>query len=423
MKFREIILVLILSYLIISLHSCKSEEIILHGEISGLVTDTLTNQPLQAVAVKLNPLDDTTSTGNDGKYLFKSLIPGDYDIEVSKKPYAKGVRSVTVTSANTSQVNVALHKIQDILISETHLDFGFDSTQKSFIITNTGIGKLNYSITTSQDWITVNPNIGEITVEPQMINLTIDRTGLSEKKHVEWVELVFHVGRDLVQDTVYVLLNGIMDQDKNYYGTVIIGTQTWLSENLNTGSMILNGSEKPKDNGKIEKYCYGDDKSNCNIYGGLYSWREAMQYHPSDDGEIGTTQGICPVGWHIPTQAECYTLISSLGGSAVAGGKLKETGTAHWLEPNPATNESDFSLLPGGLLAWNNVDTTVLYFVWEGVHGYFQEATLHYYPNSGYESIRVVAFNDNTTVGAQVEDRLDFNYSSVRCIKDPLKNK
>jgi hypothetical protein len=72
----------------LSLYRCKPEEIILHGEISGIVTDTLTNQPLQAVAVKLNPLDDTTSTGIDGKYLFKSLFPGTYEVLATKQAYA-----------------------------------------------------------------------------------------------------------------------------------------------------------------------------------------------------------------------------------------------------------------------------------------------------------------------------------------------
>ena len=386
------------------------------------MTDTITSQPLQAVSVKLNPLNDTTSTASDGKYLFKSLIPADYNIEVSKIPYATGKRTVNVTSANTNEVNFALHTIQHPKFSDTHLDFGFDSTRNSFTLTNTGTGRLHYAITTTQDWITVSPNIGDITSEPQLINVIINRIGLTDRKYVESIEIDSHIGPDIARDTVYVLLNGVMDQDKNYYGTVTIGTQTWLSENLNSGIMIMNGTGKPKNNGIVEKYCYENNKTNCNIYGGIYSWHEAMQYNPSDDVEIGTTQGICPVGWHIPTQQECYTLISYLGGSSVAGEKLKETGTGHWLEPNLATNESGFSLLPGGLLAWDNADTTVLNFYWKGVHGYFHEATLHYYPDAPY-SIRVAAFNDNNTVNIQMEDLLDFNYSSVRCIKDPPKNK
>ena len=411
------------SLICIFMFGCKPEEIILHGEISGIVTDTLTTQPLQSVAVKLNPFDDTTSTGIDGKYLFKSLIPGNYKIEVSKPPYAKGVRSASVTSANTTPIDFALHQIAYPEVSDTHLDFGFDSTQKSFTITNTGIGILDYSIaSTSQDWITVNPNIGEITTEPQIINVTIDRTGLSEKKQFEWVEIVFHVGRDLVQDTVYVLLNGVMDQDKNYYGIVTIGSQTWLAENLNIGTEIPLYGQEQKDNGIIEKWCY-----DCKTYGGLYSWYEMMQYNPADSGVIGITQGICPVGWHIPTQIEVVTLSNYLGGGAIAGGKMKETLTNHWLPPNAgATNESGFTALPGGMMRrgertiYNPNPLDNDYFD----QGYWAEFWLctTYGPSFPNTAVVFEINKDDAFLSAQFSCK-DYCGLSVRCIKDPPKNK
>jgi uncharacterized protein (TIGR02145 family) len=60
-------------------------------------------------------------------------------------------------------------------------------------------------------------------------------------------------------------------------------------------------------------------------------------------------QGICPTGWHLPTDGEWTTLTDYLGGISVAGGKMKETGTAHWSPPNTgATNSSGFTALPGG---------------------------------------------------------------------------
>ncbi len=127
------------------------------------------------------------------------------------------------------------------------------------------------------------------------------------------------------------------------YNTVQIGTQCWLKENLNIGTKI-NGSQNQADNGTIEKYCYNNLESNCNTYGGLYQWDEAMQYVTTPG-----TQGICPAGWHMPTDAEWTTLTTYLGGEGVAGGKMKETGTTHWFTPNTgATNESGFTALPGG---------------------------------------------------------------------------
>ena len=61
------------------------------------------------------------------------------------------------------------------------------------------------------------------------------------------------------------------------YNTVLIGSQCWLKENLDVGTMI-NGSNQQTNNGIIEKYCYNNVPNNCSTYGGLYQWNEAMQY-------------------------------------------------------------------------------------------------------------------------------------------------
>jgi uncharacterized protein (TIGR02145 family) len=127
------------------------------------------------------------------------------------------------------------------------------------------------------------------------------------------------------------------------YNTVLIGNQCWLKENLNIGEYIDN-SIYQEDNGILEKYCYDNDPDNCDVYGGLYRWGEMMQYSNIPGG-----QGVCPSGWHIPILKEFDDLFFLLGGTAVAGGKMKEAGTLHWNPPNTgATNESGFTALPGG---------------------------------------------------------------------------
>ena len=127
------------------------------------------------------------------------------------------------------------------------------------------------------------------------------------------------------------------------YSTVLIASQCWLRENLNVGIKIP-GTQNQSDNGIKEKYCYNDIDENCNTYGGLYHWDELMQYEAT-----AGSQGLCPPGWHLPSMEEWDLLKNNLGGSNVAGGKMKETGTAHWLAPNTgATNESGFTGLPGG---------------------------------------------------------------------------
>jgi uncharacterized protein (TIGR02145 family) len=136
------------------------------------------------------------------------------------------------------------------------------------------------------------------------------------------------------------------------YPTVQIGTQCWFAKNLNVGTMI--GSGDQTNNGTIEKYCYNNDPANCTTYGGLYQWAEAVQYQngASNTASLptaftGNVQGICPTGWHLPSDAEWNSLETTLGGSSVAGGPLKST-SGLWSSPNTgATNSSGFSALPG----------------------------------------------------------------------------
>ena len=147
-------------------------------------------------------------------------------------------------------------------------------------------------------------------------------------------------------------------RDDNYYNTVTIGEQCWFAENINIGSMIT-GSVYQFDNGIIEKYCYDDDENNCTEYGGLYQWNEMMQYTTEP-----ATLGICPHGWHIPTDNEWKYLegtvdsLFEVGNTTWnlygfrgedAGGNIKEIGTTHWASPNSgATNSYEFGALPGG---------------------------------------------------------------------------
>jgi len=104
---------------------------------------------------------------------------------------------------------------------------------------------------------------------------------------------------------------------------------------------------------------YGDSNNDGNVdiaypdYGALYSYSAAIGDNwVRDNSAINSEggQGICPNGWHLPTDAEWTTLTTFLGGINVAGGEMKETGTTHWNSPNTgATNSSGFTGLPSGL--------------------------------------------------------------------------
>jgi len=150
-------------------------------------------------------------------------------------------------------------------------------------------------------------------------------------------------------------------RDGKLYNMVKIGTQCWMAENLNIGTRIDVSLSQDPTNPTIEKYCYDDSEANCDEYGGLYQWDEAMQ-----NSTTPGAQGICPVGWHLPTDAEWTVLTDFFGGEGVAGGKMKEPGYEHWNNPNTgATNESGFTALGSGISQSNgtciNIEQSTYY--------------------------------------------------------------
>jgi uncharacterized protein (TIGR02145 family) len=98
-----------------------------------------------------------------------------------------------------------------------------------------------------------------------------------------------------------------VNYDGTIYPTVQIGQQCWLTKSLNIGKMIPLG-QMPENNNTIEKYCYDNDTANCSLFGGYYNWNELMRYSEEEG-----TQGICPDGWHIPTNKELADLLIYVG--------------------------------------------------------------------------------------------------------------
>jgi len=138
------------------------------------------------------------------------------------------------------------------------------------------------------------------------------------------------------------------DQDGNTCRTIQIGTQVWMAENLKVTSYRngdLIGTTDPATKNisgeATPEYQWPGlgDASKVATYGRLYTWFA-----------VSDSRNIAPPGWHVASYEEWTILRDYLGGDSVAGGKLKETGTTHWISPNTgATNESGFTALPGGL--------------------------------------------------------------------------
>jgi len=189
--------------------------------------------------------------------------------------------------------------------------------------------------------------------------------------------------------------------DGNVYKTIRIGTQTWMAENLQVtrfrnGDMIA----EVADNKEWETllaggWCYySNDSANGEIHGNLYNWFA-----------VNDARGLCPNGWHMPSDKEWQFLIDFLGGNKIAGGKIKDTNL--WNKPNEgATNSSGFTALPAGVRFFKGN------FIYLGRYSGFWSST---------EGNREFAWLRYLDSGNSKATRLFFgkkNGFSCRCVKD-----
>jgi uncharacterized protein (TIGR02145 family) len=205
--------------------------------------------------------------------------------------------------------------------------------------------------------------------------------------------------------------NALKDIDGNVYTSVTSGTQVWMVENLKT-TKYNDGTPIPLvtdntawTNLTTPGYCWynNDAAANKNTYGALYNWYAV------------NTDKLCPTGWHVPSDAEWHTLVLYLDGNAsidnipessIAGDKLKEEGTSHWMSPNTGTNSSGFKALPGGgrnSLGFGSIGGSGLYWSSTGIAGY--EYVL--YRGLGYNTSDIFRSTYSKWIGC-----------SVRCLKD-----
>ncbi len=195
----------------------------------------------------------------------------------------------------------------------------------------------------------------------------------------------------------------IVDGCGNTYESITIGTQEWLTTDLRT-TKCNDGTPIPLVEGDDEwaglnttAYCWYDNNEIAQTedgYGALYNWYAV------------NTCNICPTGWHVPTDEEWTILINFLGGSSVAGGKMKEEGLVHWVDPNNATNESGWTGLPGGLRSSSGTFGTL------GNNGWWWSST-----NSG-EDVWLRNLDNVSAVAFDYDGSYKSYGFSVRCIKD-----
>jgi len=172
------------------------------------------------------------------------------------------------------------------------------------------------------------------------------------------------------------------NRDGKFYRTVTIAGQTWMAENLNyRGTGVCDGVN----------------------YGCLYTWDQVMNGANSSRMSPSNVKGICPVGWHIPSDTEWDELMNSVGGSATAGASLKSVNG--WENAGNGTNAYGFSALPGGYV-------TGALFVNPDIQGFWWSATENdalsaWGRNMHYGFAEAVRHNSSKSLGF-----------SLRCLQD-----
>jgi uncharacterized protein (TIGR02145 family) len=194
----------------------------------------------------------------------------------------------------------------------------------------------------------------------------------------------------------------VSDIDGNLYKTIIIGTQTWMAENLKV-THYRNNNPIPNisiteiwDTLSRGAYCdFDSTQSNSAIYGKIYNYYT-----------ITDTRNLCPDQWHVATAEEWITLIEYLGGSNIAGGKLKESSFLHWFSPNTgADNSSGFTALPVGIFNSGTFNSF-------GIHACWWIAKES---DSQYAWVRVLNNYDTQVESKYVDKRFGL---TIRCIHD-----
>jgi uncharacterized protein (TIGR02145 family) len=350
------------------------------GSFSSSITGLAANTTYHVRAYAIN--EAGTAYGNDVSFESAHTIPTVTTMAVS---------NITTTTASSGG-NVLLQGGENVTAKGVCWNTtGTPTVANSHTTDGTGLGSFASNIT----GLTANTLYY---VRAYATNIE----GTAYGSQIQFTTLIDYTGQ----------VGTVDDIDGNTYPTIGIGSQVWMAENLKT-TKYSDGTDIPNvSDGSTwaslttGAYCwYNNDIANKATYGALYN------FYTVNSGNL------CPNNWHVPTDVEWHTMINYLDPNAtisdpsnneslIAGGKLKETGTNHWLSPNTgATNESIFTALPGGYRYYGT-------FYNIGDFGFWWSAT-EYNASSGW-----YRFMQNTYNGVARSNYDKKHGFSIRCVKD-----
>jgi uncharacterized protein (TIGR02145 family) len=365
--------------------------------------------PLFEVLVQLKTLDglviETTTTNSDGYFSFCDTIPGNYVLNFGSNIPVEGINATDALVV----LNYFVHgnTLSGLYLKAADVNAsGYVNSSDALCIAKHFAGLIDSF--PSGDWVFETDTLVISNSNPVIIELHALCFGDVNGSNIPLGSQIMNIPCTGLPTVTY---------GGQIYNTVQIGNQCWMRENLNIGNMVNSANTDMShtechNNGIIEKYCYQNNPAKCTTYGGLYTWDEMMQYSHS-----AGAQGICPAGWHIPTDPEWCTLNLYLDATVdcnangqtgtTIGNKLRETGTTHWYAPNSgATNESGFTALGAGYRdpdGYFNIMPAATCF-WESFE---YSTTQGVYRYLGYDGGYIGRLNNDVNTGM-----------SVRCLKN-----
>lgn len=378
------------------------------ANVSGYVYFAGSTIPISGADVSINEIYFTT--GASGYYEFSGIPVGNQMITATKVGYTSVLQAIEIPS---SGLEYNIEMVSDLF---THKIFGTILNQSGDSISGV------YGVVLNPDGSESDLNAtSNLSGDYQILNVPEgERTIRFKKESCETTEIEALLINSNYELNIEMQEYGLPCQGEptisyegQVYTTVFIGGQCWIKENLNVGQMI-NGSIEMTNNMVIEKYCYDNDPSNCDAFGGLYQWNEMMKY-----SSIEGSQGICPPNWHVPSNQEWKNLEGSVDSQYPvgdpewdgtdwrgfdAGERLKSQNG--WVNNGNGNDLFGFAVLPGG----SRYTTGNFNFL--GEYAYYWTSTkinsnIAWYRNFGYENSGVYRYYTDKIYGR-----------SVRCIKN-----
>ena len=287
-----------------------------------------------------------------------------------------------------------------IIASSCQKDSTSSSTKKDPIITWTSPTDISFGVLLSTSQLNATANVAGTFVYTPTIGTKLN-VGVNQDLKVDFTPKDAATYND-VSKTVKINVTAqilVTDIDGNLYHSVIIGTQTWMVENLkvirlNDGTIIPNITDNISwSNLTTPRYCWYYNNP-ASKYGALYNWATV------------NTGKLAPTGWHVPSDKDWDLLIRYVGGVGMAGDRLREAGTNNWINNSTSTNNiTGFTALPGGYRTDTGIFTDINYYsiFWTSVETSSSQAW--------YENI--ISYGEVLRSRSNKQSGL-----SVRCIKD-----